>query len=865
MSLLAAGLAIALPMAACIALAQEPAATTSKMTTPEGYSAHYSADVSGRVNDTVHSGAMYDTLVNLQSGPRVSGESVELHKLDSNKHAWVDDARATGSGFGGDPYNFAKLSMSKAKIYEFSGIFRRDRQYFDYDLLGNPNIPRGITLPIGSSTAPSNYLVWQQPQHSSVMTNSVRRMTDTELTLYPQSKFSVHLAYSQNIMQGPSLLPVRSGGVIKYNALMEQYQRHSTDEYSLAIDWKPVKGTQLTYEQRMHHYKENSYITLDPNGFQVQEADGTPAYLGNWDFSSNASTTATTTWAPYSTASCSANSIASATTFLNPSSNGGPPVIDPSCSVVTGYQRTFPIRTTMPSEIVRFQSTSAKNLIMNGQFSFSRMNMNMPSFFDNAWGLSAGTATAGATRDEYNSAVGTVKREVYNAGFGVIWEVAKNFDLEDQVTLSANGQPGNVNTSGYTKLVTGSAAGQETINYAGPLTSSVTNSGIASGETYGTVYTYFGNEQLVNNLTASWTVTPKATVAFTYRYGNRNIGLNLNVTSPARTIFAITEQGAILNADYRVTSNWDINGTVEALYDDNAFTTMSPRQTRHYRVHTKFRPAKWADFTATYTDMERHNNTNNEVAGFFSQPTTNYYEGPLNHVDYSRTAGLSGMLTPNEHVAVNFDYLYSDVYTATNICYPNMDSGFTVSSTNTSPYFAGAASLTSTGAPSVCYATTSATPPATPTVTVTQWLGRAFMSAPTQHGSIGVDINPSEKVKYGVGYRASSVAGSQFFIDARAVNGSLNSVYETPYLNVAYTMHPGLIWKAEYNYYGYTEGGHSGAQNCTLSTVATATAATIVPCAWMSVQTGMNEGAAGATAPRDFHANNITLGFHYEF
>jgi len=849
MSLLAAGLAIALPMAACIALAQEPAAPTSKMTTPEGYSAHYSADVSGRVNDTAHSGAMYDTLVNLQSGPRVSGETIELHKLDSNKHAWVDDARATGSGFGGDPYNFAKLAMSKAKLYEFNGIFRRDRQYFDYDLLGNPNIPHGLTLPIGPSTAPTGQLLWQQPQHSSVFTNSVRRMTDTDLTLYPQSKFSVRLAYSQNIMQGPSLLPVRSGGVIKYNALMELYQRHSTDEYSITVDWKPVKGTQLTYEQRMHHYKENSYITLDPNGFQVQEADGTPAYLGNWDFSSNGSTSTTTLWAPYSTAACSSNSIVSATTFLNPSSNGGPPIIDPSCDVVTGYLRTYPIRTTMPSEIVRFQSTSIKNLIMNGQFSYSRMNMNMPSFMDNAWGLLAGTATAGATRDEYNSAVGSGKREVYNAGFGVIWEVAKNFDLEDQVTLSANGQPTTVNTSGYTKLVTGFAAGQETINYAGTLTSSVTNSGIATGEVYGVVNTYFGNEQLINNLTASWTVSPKANVAFTYRYGNRNIGLNLNVTpTTARTIFAITEQGGILNAAYRVTSNWDINGTIEAMYDDNAFTTMSPRQLRHYRVHTKFRPAKWADFTATYTDMERHNNTQN--TGVVSP------YGQLNHVDYSRTAGLSGMLTPNDHLAIDFDYLYSDVYTATNICYTNQDSGFLTGTT--SPYFAGAASLTSSGAPSTCV--TSAT-----NSTPTQWLARAFMSAPTQHASIGLDLSPSEKVKYGVGYRISSVAGSQFFADARAVNGSLQSTYQTPYLNVAYTMHPGLVWKAEYNYYGYGEGGPSGAQNCTLTAVANVTAANIVPCASMSVPTGMNEGAAGATAPRDFHANNITLGFHYEF
>jgi hypothetical protein len=733
--------------------------------------------------------------------------------------------------------------MSKAKLYEFSGTFRRDRQYFDYDLLGNPNLPAGITLPIGPSTAPTGQLAWQLPQHSSVLTNSVRRMTNTELILYPLSTFTVHLGYAQNIMQGPSLLPVRSGGVMKYNALMALYQRHSTDEYNFAVDWKPVKGTQITYEQRYHHYKENSYMALDPNGFQVQEADGTPAYLGNWDFSSNGSTSTSTLWAPYSTAACNSNSIQNATTFLYPSSNGGKPIIDPSCAVVTSYLRTYPIRTGMPSESLRFQSTSIKNLIMNGQFSFSRMNMNLPSFSDNAWGLN------GTTRDEYNSAVGYVKREVYNAGLGVIWEVTKDFDLEDQVTLSANGQPGNVNTSGYTKLVTGTAAGQETINYTGTLTSSVTNSGIATGEVYGLVNTYFGNEQLVNNLTASWTVTPKATVAFTYRYGNRNIGLNLNVTpTTARTIFAITEQGGIFNGSYRVNSNWDINGTVEAMYDDNAFTTMSPRQLRHYRVHTKFRPAKWAVFNATYTDMERHNNTQN--TGVVSP------YGQLDHVDYSRTAGLSGMLTPNEHLAFDFDYIYSDVYTATNICYTNQDSGFITGTT--SIYFAGAASLTSTGAPATCV--TSAT-----NSTPTQWYARAFMSAPTQHGSVGLDLNPNEKTKLGVGYRVSSVAGSQFFTDARAVNGALQSTYQTPYLNVAYTMHPGFTWRAQYDYLGYGEGGPSGAQNCTLTAVANVTAANIVPCATMTVSTGMNEGTAGATAPRDFHANNIVLGFHYEF
>jgi hypothetical protein len=113
MSLVAAGLAIAMPMTACIALAQESAANPSKMTTPEGYSARHTVDVGGRIANKVGSGAMYDTMVNLQSGPRLNGESMDLHKLATNKHALVDDARITSSGFGGEPYDFANLRVQR--------------------------------------------------------------------------------------------------------------------------------------------------------------------------------------------------------------------------------------------------------------------------------------------------------------------------------------------------------------------------------------------------------------------------------------------------------------------------------------------------------------------------------------------------------------------------------------------------------------------------------------------------------------------------------------------------------------------------------------------------------------------------------
>ena len=69
------------------------------------------------------------------------------------------------------------------------------------------------------------------------------------------------------------------------------------------------------------------------------------------------------------------------------------------------------------------------------------------------------------------------------------------------------------------------------------------------------------------------------------------------------------------------------------------------------------------------------------------------------------------------------------------------------------------------------------------------------------------------KLQGGLGYTISSVNGTRFFNDARDVNGSLVSTYQSPYVNVAYTVRKNWIWNAQYNYFGYGEGGPSGAAN----------------------------------------------------
>jgi hypothetical protein len=209
------------------------------------------------------------------------------------------------------------------------------------------------------------------------------------------------------------------------------------------------------------------------------------------------------------------------------------------------------------------------------------------------------------------------------------------------------------------------------------------------------------------------------------------------------------------------------------------------------------------------------------------------------------------VLAPNEHYSINLNYSYSDVYSATNICYNN---GAAAASATT-PFVPGAATVLSNGVANLCVGSTT-------------WFARDFQDAPTQFGMIGISYTPVNKARLGAGYSASAVNGSRFFNDARDVNGSMVSTYQSPYLNFAYTMHPGLIWKGEYNYYGYSEGGPSGALLCATSAASATNTPTVVSCTSPSlggVPVGLTEGSAGATLPRVFHANNVTLGVHYEF
>jgi hypothetical protein len=804
----------------------------SHQTAPDGYTLHESIDLGGHVANIDGSGAMYDTLVNQQSGPRILGETYELRALPQTKNTLVDYVKAFTSGLGGDPNNVAKLDVSKGKLYEFSGLFRRDRQYFDYNLLGNPNLPPGQSIPIGPPAAPTGSYAWPQVTESPFMNNSVRRMTDTNLTLLPLSKVTFRIGYSQNVFEGPSLTP--SGFFVGgYNdVLLQEYQRNSTDDWTGSVEWKPVSRTRLTYEEQVTHYKGDSSFSMAPQYFNLQEANGLRvAVLQSYDNPVN-------NILPFGI-TCNAG-VGPAPISPNPNPKGLP-IVDPACNVITSYSRYQPTREIFPTEIFRFQSSSIKNVTMNGNVRYTYANMSLANYYDDFQGLS------GTNRETTYAGNARAKREAIATDYGVTWQVLKKLSISDQIDYSNVHQPGVANMTSLTTVTAATPNINSTM-----LTTMVINTPTTpptstfegSPQVATPLFDFFGQKFITNNLTAAYDLTDRTIFTLTWHHQQHDIfegAANTTGYLSGVTDYTINENGGTFGVAVQPANNWHINGSVEVLYADNVLTPVAPRELQHYRIHTTYRPKTWATFSGAYNDLERHNNTNNTG--------TASVDGPLQHVDHSRILSLNADLMPNEHYGFDIGYAYSDVYTATNICFLG---------TASSPTIPGAATPTGVACPSP--------PPRGGSGPYTFGPAKDFMNAPTQYASVALALSPIDKFHANIGYRISSVNGSRFFNDPRDVNGSLVSTYQTPFLNLSYAMRKNLIWKAEYDYFGYGEGGPSGAQYCNPSSALPLPTmpAPVVPCSTLP-NTAMSGPAYGFTAPRNFHANNVTAGVHYEF
>ena len=515
--------------------------TTTKNDTPPvpgdniryGYVIHQSVDFGGHIVDRSGSGAVYDTMVNLQSGPRILDHSLDMRAVNPS-HAILFDRLSTNSfGYGGDPNSVSFLNISKGKLYDFRGSFRRDRQYFDYDLLDNPLIP----------PASSPYVPILDSPH---LFNTVRRMTDLNLTLVPLSPVSVRISYNHNVSEGPSYSTIHVGT----EALLTQFWRNSTDSWTAGIDWKPGPRTTFSYDEFITHYKGDTSWQL--TGLNYQLSNGTPVSLGI-DLSS--------VWS----SPCAAP--------FNP--NG---TVNPTCNGYLSYSRSAPTRTLFPTEQLRFQSASIPRFTMNGRLLYSGATSNLNNFNE----LYNGLTSRSALRESIVIGSARIRRINVNGDYSATWQITAKVIASNTFDFWYFRMPA---TNTFTET---DYAGASMLAPPGATTTTTTPD-----------YQFLNQKTKTNTSIVAWDVTPRARISVGYRYRSRII------TDAGGDFIPIHEDWGLFGAILSPAPQWRINLNVDAMYADNAFTRISPRQLQQYRLRTTYKPHLWLMFAGTVNILEK--------------------------------------------------------------------------------------------------------------------------------------------------------------------------------------------------------------------------------------------------------------------
>ena len=255
-----------------------------------------SSNINGNLNT-------YNTFENLGSGVRLFDYDFQMHSLDHNGFLF-DNLTFSNFGYGGDPNDVTRLRVQKNKWYDFRVLFRRDMNFWDYNLFANPLNPAALNPPgslttgcyVGPPTAAfpqgapaycSNPAVAQNKSLASLYL--VRRMQDYDLTLLPTSKVSFRLGYSRNRDEGPGYFTT-DGGTI--SAFDETYS-YTTNAYHVGVDFRVLPRTTLSFDEFLNYFKQDNvvldnpavnpqnfgYVLANPTGLGTP--NGTPVDLGN--------------------------------------------------------------------------------------------------------------------------------------------------------------------------------------------------------------------------------------------------------------------------------------------------------------------------------------------------------------------------------------------------------------------------------------------------------------------------------------------------------------------------------------------------------------------------------------------------------
>lgn len=322
--------------------AQNPSSQPSAPSSPSGdaegkdiggFHVTQSIELGGRITNVTGSQAMYDTLVDYQTGARILEQSLTMQSLT---HQDIFDTLTLNSfGWGGDPEQAARLRVNKYRWYTFSASYQHKQNSFDYDLLANPLNPAAGASPfIPILNSPHSFYNRQN-------------LYNYDLIVLPLRRLSFRFNYNRNRITGPAFSSVHQGT----DSLNSQNWDTTLNGYRFGADFRVHKKTTLSYTQLLQYYNGGQTYFLDP--------------FNSWPLSNGQSVSFGLPWFN-SGSPCSV-----------PQTNG---IANPVCNGYFNYSLYQHVNTFIPTEQLNLKSSSLRWLDFNGQYQYSHAHSSTPLY-----------------------------------------------------------------------------------------------------------------------------------------------------------------------------------------------------------------------------------------------------------------------------------------------------------------------------------------------------------------------------------------------------------------------------------------------------------------------------------------------------
>jgi len=797
-----------------------------------GYQVNQTIEVGGRIVDAEGSQAVYDTFVNLHSGPRVLDYSLRLHSIDHSGKL-VDDLSWTNSGYGGDPETMTRIGVSKNRWYDFSAQLRRNVNFYDYNAFANP-FNYGPT--VASPTRPTvvNF------NDSIHMMNTRRKMGDFNLTILPQSAIRFRIGYSRVLNDGPSYSSFHEGTDVQ---LFQNYKLQQ-DQLQFGVDWRFAKRSNLTFDHILvvgdnrtsYNDVSNMFITVGGNNLPVDSG---------------------AIWNTYYGQPC-ANPTVSASNVLTPT----------NCGIYASYSRSGPVHTNTPTERLTFTSNYFKKLDLNGSIGYTYGNTYIRNYRERAQDYVTRTNEVGFQFTGPTNAA----RKSANADFGFTFHLTDSWAISNQTRWLNYRQPSawnSVEFACFPNTTTGvNVYTPPGLPYGGGnLCAGIAASGTpqhsnSSGPDFDVVYykRSFNMETVYNTTTLQWDPSKRFGADLGYRFGKVNVraddfdsetaiylaanpAVGNTRKAPGTYVTAIpdaddalitndevTEHALLFGLHLRPVDAWRINADWEYVYDNNALTPIAPQHASHLKLRSSYRLNRWlsASGSVNYLD-DRNDQRAQNPDGSAAFPVG--YNNPR-HTDSSTAYAANLMVEPNKYITLDLGYTFNRVRSQSGTCVMASNGGGNLQSLTpeggaiqrcpgvVDPFVAGQAGaaiptiLNYRVHTNTAYAALLVRPVKRVTVTLgidtttdagTNNFLRADTLAPLRY-----PVDAVGNVVYGGNALAGPIVGYANAPNPWQPTGTLFMKWLKPNAGVEVELHKNLTFKGGYNYWDYREKGPSG-------------------------------------------------------